>query len=134
VYASTPSGLQPLAPPRLCRPDDLAAWLATCLPALPPPQPGQPALLLAGNVFAVYPALADSALPGLNAERLEVLPTASALLRLSPGLMAAGAAVSAQDALPLYVRDKVAQTTAEREHLRSASPNAVVAGTGASSA
>ena len=30
-------------------------------------------------------------------------------------LLAAGAAVAARDALPLYVRDKVARTTAERE-------------------
>ena len=34
--------------------------------------------------------------------------------------LAAGAAVAAQDALPLYVRDKVAQTTVERESIRMA--------------
>jgi tRNA threonylcarbamoyladenosine biosynthesis protein TsaB len=33
-------------------------------------------------------------------------------------LLAAGQAVAAHEALPLYVRDKVAQTTAERERLR----------------
>lgn len=48
------------------------------------------------------------------------LPTANALLRLAPALIAGGAAVSASGALPRYVRDKVAQTTAERTALRAA--------------
>ena len=46
--------------------------------------------------------------------RAEVLPTADALLSLAPALLAAGRAVPAEQALPLYIRDKVAQTTAER--------------------
>ena len=33
--------------------------------------------------------------------------------------LAAGAAVPASEALPRYIRDKVAQTTAEREALRA---------------
>jgi tRNA threonylcarbamoyladenosine biosynthesis protein TsaB len=40
------------------------------------------------------------------------------LLRLAPAALSAGAAVGAHQALPLYVRDKVAQTSAEREQLR----------------
>ena len=36
------------------------------------------------------------------------------MLRLAPALLAAGKAVAAQDALPSYIRDKVAKTTAER--------------------
>ena len=67
--------------------------------------------LLAGNVFGVHGAR----LGGLPGARRLALPTADALLRLAPGLLAAGAAVAARDALPLYVRDKVARTTAERE-------------------
>ena len=39
---------------------------------------------------------------------------------LAPTLIAAGAAVPASDALPRYIRDKVAQTTAERAALRAA--------------
>jgi tRNA threonylcarbamoyladenosine biosynthesis protein TsaB len=66
--------------------------------------------LLAGNVFEPYGArLAASAVPHIVA-----LPTAAALLRLAPRLMAAGAAVPAAQALPTYVRNKVAQTTQER--------------------
>lgn len=65
---------------------------------------------LAGNVFAAY----GQRLPTSTAQRFDALPTASALLRLAPDLLASGAAVSAELALPLYVRDKVAQTTLER--------------------
>ena len=46
--------------------------------------------------------------------------TATALLRLAPALLRAGHAVAAADALPLYIRDKVAQTTQEREAAREA--------------
>ena len=42
-------------------------------------------------------------------------PTAQALLRLAPQALHSGLAVPAEHAMPLYVRDKVAQTTAERE-------------------
>lgn len=64
---------------------------------------------VAGNARGAY----DGRLaPG--ASHVDALPTAAALLRLAPALLAAGAAVRAADALPLYVRDKVAQTTAER--------------------
>ncbi len=67
--------------------------------------------LLAGNVFAAYGARLqlDPALP-----RVPALPTASAMLRLAPALLASGCAVRPEQALPTYIRDKVAQTTAER--------------------
>ena len=45
---------------------------------------------------------------------MAALPTASALLRLAPGRLALGGALPADQALPLYIRDKVAKTTAER--------------------
>jgi tRNA threonylcarbamoyladenosine biosynthesis protein TsaB len=48
------------------------------------------------------------------------LPRARALLALAEARWRAGAAVDAALALPLYVRDKVAQTTAEREAARAA--------------
>src|SRR5450830_440671 len=68
------------------------------------------ACALAGNVFAVYGAR----LPDATAPRFDALPTATALLRLAPTLLAAGGAVPADQALPLYIRDKEAKTTAER--------------------
>ena len=54
------------------------------------------------------------------AAHVAALPTATALLRLAPALLAADEGVPASDALPRYIRDKVAQTTAERAALRAA--------------
>ncbi|MBA3056918.1 MAG: tRNA (adenosine(37)-N6)-threonylcarbamoyltransferase complex dimerization subunit type 1 TsaB [Gammaproteobacteria bacterium] len=64
---------------------------------------------LAGNVFASYGARLPTGLA-----RIDALPTASALLRLAPFLLAHGGAVAPDQALPLYIRDKVAKTTLER--------------------
>jgi tRNA threonylcarbamoyladenosine biosynthesis protein TsaB len=66
--------------------------------------------ILAGNASAVYAhRIAHNGMTHVNA-----LPTATALLRLAPALLAAGQGVPADQALPLYIRDKVAQTTEER--------------------
>ena len=62
-----------------------------------------------GNARAVYGGRL-----GEDALHLPVLPTAAALLRLAPSFIASGGAVSASEALPRYIRDKVAKTTAER--------------------
>lgn len=70
---------------------------------------------IAGNAAAVYGARLAS-----HEDAIAALPTATALLRLAPGLLAAGRAVDAGDALPLYIRDKVAQTTEERAAVRAA--------------
>ena len=70
---------------------------------------------VAGNARAPY---GDRLAPA--ASHVTALPTATALLRLAPALIAAGQAVAAGDALPRYIRDKVAQTTAERAALRAA--------------
>lgn len=72
--------------------------------------------VLAGNVFAAYGARMRNE----NAQRVPALPTAAALLRLAPQLLAAGAAVPADQALPTYIRDKVAQTTQERAAIKLA--------------
>lgn len=69
---------------------------------------------LAGNAFEAY----GHRLP--QAPRVAAVPDAPALLRLAPLLLAAGEALPAAAALPLYVRDKVAQTTNERAALRAA--------------
>jgi tRNA threonylcarbamoyladenosine biosynthesis protein TsaB len=76
------------------------------------------ATTLAGNVRPVYDAHLPAAV--LAAPYIACLPTATAMLRLAPQLMAEGGLVDAQDALPLYVRDKVALTTAEREDVAAA--------------
>lgn len=69
---------------------------------------------LAGNALAQHAGRLPAA-----AGRVEALPTAAALLRLAPALLTAGQAVPAAEALPLYVRDKVAHTTEERAALRA---------------
>jgi tRNA threonylcarbamoyladenosine biosynthesis protein TsaB len=69
--------------------------------------------LLAGNIRPALDVQLPEALKALPF--VACLPTASALLRLAPRLITAGGLVDAQDALPLYIRDKVALTTAERE-------------------
>lgn len=72
---------------------------------------------LAGNVFEAYGARLPVA---ADLPRWTALPTATALLSLAPALLAAGQAVAAADALPRYVRDKVAKTTLEREAEKAA--------------
>ena len=54
----------------------------------------------------------------LSVKYMYAMPTAQALLRLSPVAFEQGLAVPPEDALPLYIRDKVAQTTLEREQLK----------------
>jgi tRNA threonylcarbamoyladenosine biosynthesis protein TsaB len=78
---------------------------------------------LAGNALAAY----GERLPAAAA-RVAALPTAPALLRLAPAELARSTPHGAAQALPLYIRDKVAQTTEERaadrarkERLRGAS-------------
>jgi tRNA threonylcarbamoyladenosine biosynthesis protein TsaB len=87
----------------------------------------EPALAqaVAGNAFGVY----GTRLSGLPAgvARLDALPLATALLRLAPQLLADGCAVPAAQALPTYIRDKVAQTTAERAATKAALAAAVPA-------
>ena len=74
-------------------------------------------LMLAGNAFAAY---GERLLSGhLTLPRCTALPTAAALLRLAPALWAQGLAVPADQAMPLYIRDKVAHTTAEREAIKA---------------
>lgn len=73
---------------------------------------------LAGNAHKVYGA--SLRLPA-GAQPVLALPQACALLRLAPGLLAAGHAVAAELAMPRYIRDKVAKTTAERAAEKAAS-------------
>jgi tRNA threonylcarbamoyladenosine biosynthesis protein TsaB len=67
-----------------------------------------------GRGFAAYPILAT--LPGIatDAIRSAALPNAREIARLGALRFAAGAALDAADLEPLYLRDKVAFTAAER--------------------
>ena len=107
IYAATYSfedaHWTPLQAPCLVAPEDLARW------ALAPPGGGWHAW--AGNIFGVYAGRLQHP-DGLTC--VDALPTAVAMLQLAPALLAAGQALPASQALPLYVRDKVAKTTVER--------------------
>ena len=70
------------------------------------------------SVFPM-PALSQRTLFVARATRTERLKQ-RLRLALWWALLAAGGAVPASDALPRYIRDKVAQTTAERAALRAA--------------
>ncbi len=76
----------------------------------------QDSFIAAGNAWPVYAGLWPVA---LTAPQRVALPTAAALLRLAPAAWASGAAVPPEEALPLYIRDKVAQTTDERMHIKA---------------
>ena len=71
----------------------------------------------AGNAWDFY---AERWPAALRAPQLRAMPTAAALLRLAPQAWAQGLAVPPEDALPLYIRDKVAQTTEERMQAKQA--------------
>lgn len=67
-----------------------------------------------GDGFGSYPQLLLARKPDLEGMRADVFPTAAALLRLAAPAFARGAGVAAALAQPVYVRNKVALTTAER--------------------
>lgn len=111
----TPHGICSLGGPWLTTPallprvlSDHAVWQATDVTS--------PALC-AGNAQALLEPVWHQ--PGLHPQAStlivqEAWPTAKALLRLAPSFLAEGRWGRAADAQPLYVRDKVALTTAER--------------------
>lgn len=94
-----------------------SAWQARSVcQVLPPAQLACDAgRLMVGNVFA----LGTVVLPEGQVAGLQAMPSATALLRLTPARWAREQ-VPADQAMPLYVRDKVAQTTEERLAARAA--------------
>ena len=75
------------------------------------------AFITVGNAWDAFAARWPAELSG---QHMFAMPTAQALLRLSPVAFGQGLAVLPEDALPLYIRDKVAQTTQERAQLKLA--------------
>ncbi len=100
-YRRTASGWQAVVEPMLCRPEELNRRWAVEAPRC-----------VAGSALAAFGArLATGAALLLPATRSR----ATALARLAEAAWRDGATVDAALALPVYLRDKVAQTTAERE-------------------
>ncbi len=77
----------------------------------------QPPDLIAGNALTAFGA---QLLTGSARRAPDALPRARAMLPLARALWADGGALDAALALPLYLRDKVAQTTLERAAARAA--------------
>ena len=67
-----------------------------------------------GDGFAAYGSLLLARKPDLEGLCADVFPTAAAVLRLAAPAFLHGTALQADLAQPIYVRDKVALTTAER--------------------
>jgi tRNA threonylcarbamoyladenosine biosynthesis protein TsaB len=71
--------------------------------------------VLAGNIFNPSVDYGSRLPPSLRTlPRIDARPAADALLALAPPRLTQGLAVAAHDALPLYIRDRVALTMAER--------------------
>lgn len=140
VYAYTPAGWRTLAEPALWTPGPWLSALQAALHGAPPAQTANGAngatgdvrpTACAGNAW-LNPAGAQT--PTLAAQLTPVRewlpvwdraqPTGAALLELARQAWSAGQAADAAQALPLYVRDKVALTTAEREAARRDRPAA----------
>jgi tRNA threonylcarbamoyladenosine biosynthesis protein TsaB len=82
----------------------------------------EPPVSVAGNAIGAF---GDRLAVGTAALSPTALPRAAAMLPLARAAWARGEAVSPAEALPLYLRDKVAQTTHERELARAAKQAAV---------
>lgn len=85
-----------------------------CLPPAVVPAPTFTGGWGVGDGFAAYGQLLRARKPDLLGLRADAFPTATAVLRLAAPAFSRGEAVPAALAQPIYVRDKVALTTAER--------------------
>jgi len=100
AYQRLPTGLSRCGEIRVSRPEEVTLpegeWLAR------------------GNALAAYPALAArvSALGWVM--EADAMPGAEAVASLGAGMLQAGGGLDPALAAPLYIRDKVAQTVAER--------------------
>lgn len=103
-YVATPQGWQADRPVALYAPETLAALAA------------EPGVAWAGNALQVYAPLQGAPCPSWP----QAVPGPAALMALAQAAWCAGALLDAGAALPVYVRDKVAQTTAERAAQRGA--------------
>jgi tRNA threonylcarbamoyladenosine biosynthesis protein TsaB len=97
---------------------DGSSWAERLAPAVQAPQaaplPPGTAWLGVGGGFAAHPALAERLQNIMLRCDAAIAPSALAIGALALPRLAAGAGVAARDAAPLYVRHRVALTTAER--------------------
>jgi tRNA threonylcarbamoyladenosine biosynthesis protein TsaB len=93
-------------------------WYEALAPAVMPPAavalPEGSDWTGVGSGFAAYPSLRERYLPVLSSSEALSSPTATAIGTLALPRLAAGEGVAARDAAPIYIRHKVALTSAER--------------------
>jgi tRNA threonylcarbamoyladenosine biosynthesis protein TsaB len=104
-----------------------AAWTEVAAPALCAPQDVAPlpvaGLAACGNGFSSYPeAFAGKAFAAGALD--DILPHARELATLGAAALAVGRGVPAAQAQPLYLRNKVAYTSAERQAINAAKAGA----------
>ena len=106
---------------------DGGKWLEVVAPALSAPQDVTPlaaeGLRACGNGFAEY-ADAFAGRPFAQDALTDIMPHARELALLARGALAAGQGVPAAQAQPLYLRNKVAYTSAERQAINQAKAGA----------
>jgi tRNA threonylcarbamoyladenosine biosynthesis protein TsaB len=113
LFDSAQGRWQTLEPAALYAPQALAALLAS---------PAGQGAGLAGNAAAVF---ADVLVPAAPAVWPAARPAGEALAALARAAFARGELLDAAQAVPLYVRDKVAQTTDERLQARQSAAGAL---------
>jgi tRNA threonylcarbamoyladenosine biosynthesis protein TsaB len=78
------------------------------------PLPASSGWLACGNGLSAYPTLHERLAGVVGEWRPDIMPRAEFVARLAAPRMERGECVDPADAAPLYVRDKVAKTVAER--------------------
>jgi tRNA threonylcarbamoyladenosine biosynthesis protein TsaB len=78
------------------------------------PLPATTGWLACGNGLSAYPALGQRLAPFVETWQDALMPSAEAVARLAAPRLAAGQQVDPAEAVPFYVRDKVAKTISER--------------------
>ena len=111
AYERSPSGWTPVYKPLLSRPDELS-W--------PAQWQNQPMLLTGNAVNSLAQALQHLRHPLVSVQ--EQWPDARAMLPLAAAVWQRGDSVAAADAAPVYIRDEVARTTAQRLADKQAQP------------
>jgi tRNA threonylcarbamoyladenosine biosynthesis protein TsaB len=80
--------------------------------SVPLPKTGK--WLACGNGFSAYPRLREHLAPFVDTWKTEIMPSAGAVVRLAALRLNNGERPDPADAVPFYVRDKVAKTITER--------------------
>ncbi len=78
------------------------------------PVPDSTGWVACGNGLSSYPVLLERLASVVDVWKPEIMPSAEAVVRLAAPRLERGEPIDPADAAPLYVRNKVAQTVAER--------------------